>query len=724
MEAAQALSAGGGSGRGRNTGSIALAVVGAILAVVGALLLYARVEILDEDAFADHSVEALKDDQVRSVVSTEIVVQLIERGSADLVAGRPLLEQVVSTVLDAQPFHKIFREAALQSNRLLFDKDDNNVAFDVSDGLKIVRFALQSINPKLADDLPKSLDLALLKLKKRDFARNTLAVADDIRWLGIVAPIVALLVLLGSVLLERDRRVGVLRAALAVGAAGAVIAIVYLILRARILAGVIGSEELTDDDVRGAVAGILDAYVGGLFFWGLAMGLIGVVIAGAAAALDPDRTADPILRVQRLITQRPANTVGRLVRGVAAIAVGFVFALDWAFAFSVLGLLAGAYLVYFGAGELLLLIGRGPATADQASARRRSLGRTVAVVVAGVAAVVVAVIVITSGPGPREHAVASLADGCNGSPELCNHRLNEVVFAGTHNSFSAADDPGWFIANQRHDIPQQLQDGIRLFLIDPHWGIEGDDGRVRTDFEAEGRDRNKVVKALPPETLAAAERLTGRIGIRATGGAEKDVYLCHTVCELGATKMVDALDDIREFLDQNPGEVVIIFIEPYVSPADIEDVFKRAGLEEMAAVLDRNAPLPTLGELVRTDKRVIVFTEQDADGTVPWYLDGFSFVQDTPLGATKPEDLSCDLNRGDPDSPLLMLNHWADLFPPRRAANESFQTRKELLHRAHKCARERGLPVNLIAVDHYDVGDLIPAVGELNRERIRAANRR
>ena len=67
-----------------------------------------------------------------------------------------------------------------------------------------------------------------------------------------------------------------------------------------------------------------------------------------------------------------------------------------------------------------------------------------------------------------------------------------------------------------------------------------------------------------------------------------------------------------------------------------------------------------------------------------------------------------------------MLNHWADLFPPRRAANESFQTRKELLGRAHECARKRGLPVNLIAVDHYDVGDLVPAVAELNRERIKA----
>jgi hypothetical protein len=722
MEAGEGETAGGGSDRGRNRASIALAAAGAVLAVIGALLLYVRVEIIDPDAFADHAVEALEDDRVRDVVSTEIVVQLIERGSADLVAARPVLEQAVGAVLDARAFEQIFRAAARESNRLLFDKGKDNVAFDVSDGLKIVRFGLQSINPKLADDLPKSIDLALLKLKERDFARGTLEFAVKIRWLAIVGPIIALLVLLAAVLLERDRRVGILRAALAVGIAGALIAIVYLILRARILAGVIGEEELTDEEIRGAVAGILDAFVGGLFTWGLVLALVGLVIAGAAAALDPDRTADPVVRAQRAIMRRPESTLGRLVRGAAAMIAGFIFALDWQFAFSVVGLIFGAWLVYFGAGELLLLIGRGPVTAEQTTARRRTLGRTIAAGLTGIAGVVVAVLVFTSGPSQREHALASLSEGCNGEAALCSHRLNEVVFAGTHNSMSAADDEGWFIANQAHNIPQQLEDGIRLFLIDPHWGIEGSDGRVKTDFEAEGRDRNKVVKALPPETLEAAERLAGRIGIRTGGAGEKAVFLCHTVCELGATKMVDALNDIREFLDRNPGEIVIIFIEPYVSPADIETVFKEAGLEEMAAVLDRNAPLPTLGELVRSGKRVVVFTEHDADGTVPWYMDGFSFIQDTPLGVTKPEDLSCKRERGDADSPLLMLNQWADLFPPRRAANKAFQTRKELLTHAHECARKRGLPVNLIAVDHYDVGDLIPSVAELNRERIKAQN--
>ena len=57
-----------------------------------------------------------------------------------------------------------------------------------------------------------------------------------------------------------------------------------------------------------------------------------------------------------------------------------------------------------------------------------------------------------------------------------------------------------------------------------------------------------------------------------------------------------------------------------------------------------------------------------------------------------------------------MLNHWADLFPPRRAANATFQTARRCSGGRTTARAERGLPVNLIAVDHYDVGDLIPAV--------------
>ncbi len=94
------------------------------------------------------------------------------------------------------------------------------------------------------------------------------------------------------------------------------------------------------------------------------------------------------------------------------------------------------------------------------------------------------------------------------------------------------------------------------------------------------------------------------------------------------------------------------------------------------------------------------------------------------MGAQKVSQLSCTRNRGTADSPILMLNQWADLVPPRRVANKPFLRRRLILDRAHECERKRGLPVGLIAVDHYDQGELIEAVADLNAERMRRLRER
>jgi hypothetical protein len=711
------------SDRSRAVASIVMLVLGAVLLIAGTISFYAREQIVDREAFANRAVDALDDDGVRQVVGREIVVYLGERGSADLAAARPLLESVVDTLMQTEPFRRVFRAAALEANRVFFVRDKENVLFDLGDAAEIVRFGLRSVSPELARQLPDDLQPELVSLRDREFAGATLRIADEVRVFGIVLPVLAIALLVGGVAIAPDRRIAVLRAGVAVAVSGAVLLVTLLVLEERTLAGVYGEDELTDEEVRDAVGGLLDAFLADLLSWALLLALLGVAVAASAAALDPEDVEAPAQRLRRL-GQRPRAGWARALRGVAALALGILAVLEPTLALQIAGVVGGAYLVFFGMSELLLLLaGPGQTRAEAQRARSR------AVIGAGVAgtlvvgALVALLLTITSTAPEPSVALSDRRSGeCNGSFALCELRLNEAVWAGTHNSFSGADSPGWFIANQRHDIRRQLRDGIRLFLIDPHWGVESGNGKVRTDFEAEQRDRNRIAKSLPPDVLKAAERLAGRLGAGDAGG-ERELWLCHSVCELGATKMVDSLREIKEFLDANRGEIVILFIEPYATPQDIEKVFAESGLDRYVVTLERNSPMPTLGQLVRRDRRVIVLTEKDADGTVPWYLDGFSFVQDTPLGATKVGQLSCKLERGDADSPFLMLNHWADLFPPQRTPNEPFQTKREIIGRAHECARKRGLPVSLIAVDHYDVGSLIPAVDALNAERVRALRR-
>ncbi|HEY6779806.1 MAG TPA: hypothetical protein VI111_02565, partial [Thermoleophilaceae bacterium] len=150
------------SDQGRGLASSVLAVLAAVLLVLGTVAWYARSQVIDQRAFADRAAAALDDDDVRELVSREIVTGLVDRGSADLVAARPLLETIVDAALQTQPFRRLFRTAAVEANKTFFVRDHESVALDLSDAVEVVRFAARSVSPQLARELPRSLEPDLL----------------------------------------------------------------------------------------------------------------------------------------------------------------------------------------------------------------------------------------------------------------------------------------------------------------------------------------------------------------------------------------------------------------------------------------------------------------------------------------------------------------------------------------------------------------------------------
>ncbi|MBS1884011.1 MAG: hypothetical protein JSS97_13775 [Actinobacteria bacterium] len=305
------------------------------------------------------------------------------------------------------------------------------------------------------------------------------------------------------------------------------------------------------------------------------------------------------------------------------------------------------------------------------------------------------------------------APDCNGSVALCAKQLDHVVFPGTHNSFAAADEPGWYFASQRHGIGRQLDDGIRALLIDVHYGVTAPNGVVRTDFAAEGADANKVVAAVPPRARRLAERLAGPLGAGMPAGKPRP-YLCHTLCELGAEPLGQELDVIADFLDSHPRTFLIVIVEDYVPPASIAAAFRAAGLAQVAARLPRRGAQPTLGALLGRGKRLAVFSEK-AGGEPSWYMPAFDHIQDTPLGANRPDQLSCARFRGQPDSPLLLVNHWIPPFPPSPRLNQLIGKAPFLRHRLRACMRDRGFEGAIVAVDFYERTAVVRVAHEFNR---------
>jgi hypothetical protein len=302
---------------------------------------------------------------------------------------------------------------------------------------------------------------------------------------------------------------------------------------------------------------------------------------------------------------------------------------------------------------------------------------------------------------------------CNESAALCERPLGDVVFPGTHNSFAASNQPGWHFANQDYGIQRQLKDGIRALLLDVHYGVPGGPGgRVLTDFAAEGSDRNKVAQQVPPLALRLASRLAGPSGLGSPKGSPA-LYLCHTLCELGAEPLNRELEGVRRFLAHRRRQVLILIVEDYVPPAAIESAFREAGLERYLATLNVHRPLPTLGQLIANGHRLLVFAEEEG-GSPAWYMPAFDFIEDTPLGAQHPGQLSCSRYRGTDSSPLLLINHWVPPFPPSPRLNAEIGRAPFLTARVRRCLKERGRHGAIVAVDFYDRTSAVAVARKLN----------
>jgi hypothetical protein len=213
----------------------------------------------------------------------------------------------------------------------------------------------------------------------------------------------------------------------------------------------------------------------------------------------------------------------------------------------------------------------------------------------------------TSEPTDREAVTA-----CNGSAALCDRRLDQVVFATSHNAMGGADVPGWMFPNQDAGIGKQLADGVRGLLIDAHYGVPAGD-RVKTELEDEKAAMAKYEAVLGKEGMEAALRIRDRIAGKEHGARE--VYMCHGFCELGALKLVPVLKDVHDFLVANPGEVLVIVVQDEgVAPQDIARCFEQSGLIDFVYRGPAKPPWPTLRQMVETDQRVLVMAENDAKG--------------------------------------------------------------------------------------------------------------
>ncbi|MFW2390354.1 MAG: hypothetical protein ACN4G0_18610 [Polyangiales bacterium] len=265
-----------------------------------------------------------------------------------------------------------------------------------------------------------------------------------------------------------------------------------------------------------------------------------------------------------------------------------------------------------------------------------------------------------------EGATPSPARLCNGHEALCERAYDEVAYPMTHNAMSN-DAADWVLPNQNFGITRQLDDGIRGLMLDTY----EDDGQL---------------------------------------------LLCHSVCAAGKQALVEGLGEIKVFLERNPHEVVSIIFENYISHAQTASAFDESGLIDFVYTPSSAPTWPTLDALIDAGTRLVVFQENlPSDDTFPWLMNVWDEAWETPFSFASPEDFVCDPNRGDPENPLFLLNHFLTAaLGGRPELAEMVNFDPLFIDRALQCQREGNALPNFVAVDFYDIGDLLDVVDTLN----------
>lgn len=325
--------------------------------------------------------------------------------------------------------------------------------------------------------------------------------------------------------------------------------------------------------------------------------------------------------------------------------------------------------------------------------RRSAISRPVpALVLGGALAVVVGTTVAVGGP-----SAADEVRRCNGHVELCDRRYDQVVQAATHNSMSSPDVVQVWPEHDG-DLRAQLDAGVRALLIDTHhWTAMVSPEQIR-DVDPD------VTPAMAETLFRLVEPFTDE---------REGTWLCHNHCAFGGMPFLDGMVMVREFLDDNPHDVVTLIIQDAITPDETAEVMREAGLEPFLHVHDPDGEWATYDELIDAGERLVVFAEQESPPPA-WYQNAFEAMQETPFTVLSPDRFTCEPNRGDPDATLFLLNHWVQRIAPDRADSVVVNAHDVLVDRARRCAEERGVMPTYIAVNFYNVGDLMAAVDTLN----------
>ncbi|KAJ5207380.1 hypothetical protein N7472_003828 [Penicillium cf. griseofulvum] len=262
-------------------------------------------------------------------------------------------------------------------------------------------------------------------------------------------------------------------------------------------------------------------------------------------------------------------------------------------------------------------------------------------------------------------SMSTLATTCNGHSKYCTRPYSNITFIGAHDSPFVGPLPQ---QNQNIDVKAQLDMGIRYLQAQTHRSV-----------------------------------------------IDRDVIeLCHTSCLLeDAGPLESFLTTVKNWLDANPNEVVTLLLTngDSVSITEFGDTF---------------ANWPTLGDMISSGKRLVVFLDYGADTTKVNYIqDEFAYYFETTYGVTDSTFPDCSIDRPSGAAAtgrMGIVNHFLNVevlgikVPARHLAGTTNAATGpgSIGAQAALCAGLHKRAPNVVLADFVDKGDVITAQKKLN----------
>jgi hypothetical protein len=343
------------AGRGRGIAAGVLLGLAILAIVLAPILLYVRTQLIDSEAFGDRTETALASADVQDYLADALTANLVAQAGSGAERAEPVVRAVVGGLVASDRFSEFFGRAAGALQERLLDDGSGERVIELHEGVDRAIEAIAVVRPQLAQRMTDaSAEIEVGQGTAGEGLAQIAHLADQLRALAIVLPVLAFLFLVLSVAVAPDR----LRAARRAGwglVAGGVVVVALAGLTRSILLGVAEGTE-----ARGAVGAAEEAFLADLGTWGAWIVAVGVVVLGTAVFLgSPLTLREQAARAWGASTSRPARGWVLALRLIALVVVVLlaIFALEALV--KILVAVVIALVVAYGVAELLRLMGLG-----------------------------------------------------------------------------------------------------------------------------------------------------------------------------------------------------------------------------------------------------------------------------------------------------------------------------------------------------------------------------